>query len=174
MMLVVKIYISRCVCVCVCVCMCVWVCVCDLGASPHIERNLHLQHTATHCNTLEHTATPATYYNTLQHVGTHCNNCNILQHIATHCNTLQHTATHCRHTWRVERCCSIPRTSIASARCDLLTWMSHVICMKESLSHMWLSHAICMGWLRLVGSLKLQVSFAKSSIKETIFCKRDL
>ena len=35
-----------------------------------------LQHTATHCNTLQHTAT------------THCNS---LQHTATHCNTLQHT-----------------------------------------------------------------------------------
>ena len=38
-----------------------------------------LQHTATHCNTLQHTAI-----------------CNILQRTATHCSTLQHTATHCR------------------------------------------------------------------------------
>jgi len=35
-----------------------------------------LQHIATHCNTLQHTATH-------------------LQHITTHCNTLQHTAAHC-------------------------------------------------------------------------------
>jgi len=34
------------------------------------------KHTATHCNTLQHTAT-------------HC------KHTATHCNTLQYTATHC-------------------------------------------------------------------------------
>jgi len=39
-----------------------------------------LQHTATHCKTLQHTA------NTLQHAAKHC------QHTATRCNTLQHTA----------------------------------------------------------------------------------
>jgi len=31
-----------------------------------------------------------------------------------------------------------------------------------------------MGWLRWVGSLKLEVSFAKEPFQETIFCKRDL
>ena len=71
---------------------------------------------ATHCNTLQHTATherdycsysgkslhhikptkrnyalqhTATYCNTLQHTATYCN---IQQHTATHCNTQQHTA----------------------------------------------------------------------------------
>jgi len=38
--------------------------------------------TATHCNTLQHTATHIVKY------------CNTLQHTAKHCNTLQHTATH--------------------------------------------------------------------------------
>jgi len=33
---------------------------------------------------------------------------------------------------------------------------------------------IGMGWLRLVGSLKVKVSNAKEPTKETIFCKRDL
>jgi len=31
-----------------------------------------------------------------------------------------------------------------------------------------------MGWLRLVGSFKLKVSFAKSPSKEMILCKRDV
>jgi len=44
---------------------------------------------ATHCNTLQHTATHCE--SVLQHTATHCNT---LQHTATHCNTLQHTATH--------------------------------------------------------------------------------
>ena len=31
-----------------------------------------------------------------------------------------------------------------------------------------------MGWLRLVGSLKLYVSFVKEPYERDIFCKRDL
>jgi len=76
--------------------------------------------TATHCNTLQHTAThTATHCNPLQHTTTHDNHtisspiqvgsllnllrrtlkhptthCNTLQHAATRCNTLQHTTTH--------------------------------------------------------------------------------
>jgi len=45
-----------------------------------------MQHAATHCNTLQRTAT-ATHCNTLQHTATHWNT---LQHTATHCNTLQY------------------------------------------------------------------------------------
>jgi len=48
--------------------------------------DMTLQHTATHCNTLQHA---------LQHTATHCST---LPHTATHCNTLQHTATHCNTT----------------------------------------------------------------------------
>jgi len=51
-------------------------------------RTAQEQHTATHCNTLQHTATHA--------YGGHAQpHCNTLQHTATYCNTLQHTATHC-------------------------------------------------------------------------------
>jgi len=78
----------------------------------HVTWTTHLQHTATHCITLQHTATthkqnmhsnmqmhtrdmdysPATHCNPLQHTASHYNT---LQHTATHCNTLQHTATRC-------------------------------------------------------------------------------
>ena len=83
----------------------------------HSPAQRRMQHTATHCNTLQCTATTYMYQehtswvtcaiyvahcNTLQHAATHCNtlhytatHCNILQHTATHGNTLQHTATHC-------------------------------------------------------------------------------
>jgi len=58
-----------------------------------------LQHTAGHCNTLQHTYTslpmplfvPVITYKTLQHAATRRNT---LHHAATHCNTLQHAATH--------------------------------------------------------------------------------
>ena len=67
-----------------------------------------LHHSATHCSTLQLTATlcntlhhTAAHCNTLQHTATHCNT---LQHTAAHCHTLQHTATHCntlQHTHAV-------------------------------------------------------------------------
>jgi len=78
--------------------------------------NSALQHTATHCNTLHHTANPMTnggWLSTLR-TATHCNilhhtwyaadvywlapcntlHCNTLQHTATQCNTMQPIATH--------------------------------------------------------------------------------
>jgi len=78
-----------------------------------LQRTATLQHTATHCNTLQHTH----HYNTSRRyltlwvfwvdilkspVTIKCTvwigfkaDCNALQHTATHCNTLQHTAAHC-------------------------------------------------------------------------------
>ena len=56
---------------------------------PHSLRIL--QHTTTHRNTLQHTATRSWRFSCL----TASAYCNKLQHTATHCNTLQHTATHC-------------------------------------------------------------------------------
>ena len=58
-----------------------------------------LQHSATHCDTLQQTS------DTLQHNTTHCSTIqrnathySTMQHTATHCKTLQHTATDMRHT----------------------------------------------------------------------------
>jgi len=75
-----------------------------------------LQHTATNCNTLQHTLIDVTWWwpgnmthtathcNTLLHTATHCNTISLmwldsgiwhtLQHTATHYNTRLHTATH--------------------------------------------------------------------------------
>jgi len=73
----------------------------------------------------------------LNDTATHCNT---LQHTATHCNTLQHTATHCNTLQHI------------AAHCNRL-----------EIQIEW--HSKCnMGWLRLVGSLKLQVSFAEYSL----------
>ena len=47
---------------------------------------------ATHCNTLQQTATRKCVTKALQRVATDCNR---LQQSATHCSTLQHAATHC-------------------------------------------------------------------------------
>ena len=54
-----------------------------------------LQHTATYCNTLQHTAV----WNALELPVTQVPMVDVLQHTetccTTYCNTLQHTATHC-------------------------------------------------------------------------------
>jgi len=79
-----------------------------------------LQRIATHCNTLQHTATPktqpvnrsdeecfkthahcprctalaVTVLMVCQQTVKHCTHCDTLQHTASHCKTLQHSATH--------------------------------------------------------------------------------
>jgi len=75
---------------------------CNTGVEPATRGSLavavKLIHTATPCNTLQHTAThTATHRNIRQH---RCWACNLwISHSCsraeTHCNTLQHTATHC-------------------------------------------------------------------------------
>jgi len=73
----------------------------------------HLQHTATHCNTLQLTAThcnrPCVWLQRpVQHTG------NTLQHTATHCNTLQH---------RFDFVC---RLCIALVACDICVVRIHI------------------------------------------------
>jgi len=56
----------------------------------------HWPHTATHCNTLQHTGHRLSMCDSrcATHILSLTTHCNTLQHTATHCNTLQHTATH--------------------------------------------------------------------------------
>jgi len=92
---------------------------------------------ATHCSTLQHTATR---YNTLQHAATQyrletrCSKKTFgtLQHAPTHCNTLQHTATHCLlqiQGARARTTTAMPSCSSWKARRTPSTWYSctHVI-----------------------------------------------
>ena len=77
-----------------CVCVGEGVCVWMGGWLQHITA---LQHTASHCKSLEHTLQ---LYNTLQHcttlqyTATHCNTHHAVEHTATNCSTLQHTLQH--------------------------------------------------------------------------------
>jgi len=143
---------------------------------------LPLQHTATHCNTLQRTAT---HCNTLQETATHMQTphvgtesykkrplcrCNTLQHTATHCNTLQHTTTHC-NTYADPTCwyrelqeeASLPLQHTAT-HCNTL---QHIATHCNALQHICRPHMLgqrAMGWLQVVGSLKLWVSFAECSL----------
>jgi len=65
-----------------------------------------LQHTATHCNALQHS-----HFNTLQHTAAHCNT---LQHTATHCNNL--TATHCNALQRTATTTSVSSSKTRGGR----------------------------------------------------------
>ena len=73
----------------------------DNNSSTHKGRqfwrsHLALQHTATHCNTLQHTTTYEYAHRptVLRYASRAVTHCNTLQLTATHCNTLQHTATY--------------------------------------------------------------------------------
>jgi len=57
-----------------------------------------LQHTATHCNSLQHVAKhtgDSELATDVSHANCAAALCNTLLHTATHCNSLQHTALHC-------------------------------------------------------------------------------
>ena len=72
---------------------------------------------------------------------------NTLQHTATHCNTLQHTATHC------------------NTPCFLHPYISIRVCI--CIYVVMISSNPTMGWLGLVGSLKLYVSWENIGL----FCR---
>ena len=143
--------------------------------------------TATHCNTPQHTATHR----------------NTPQHTTTPCNTLRHTATHCIHAgFRVT--CTVchmeistrdtrthTRTRTSTRTCtswhDSSTHTCHVFCfldgrqilriydMTQKITRATCLVQTCMGWLWLVGSIKLQVSFAKEPYKgDNILQKRPI
>jgi len=135
----------------------------NIPAATHCNT---LQHNATHCNTLQHIATVSQYYyafaqvpkipaathcNTLQHTAAHCNT---LQHTATHCNTLQHTATHCNTLH------SYPCITMHLHKCPIYP-QHNPIFLQEYWQQVPQGLYIFMGWLRLIGSLQVQVSFAE-------------
>ena len=94
-------------------------------------------HTATHCNTLQHTST-----HTLQHTASSHDPNNVCARlhlvISTHCNTLQHTATHC----------------------NTRLWVTILITYVRD----FISTSLKTDDHRLVGSLKLKVSLIEYSL----------
>jgi len=119
----------------------------------------HMQHTATHCNTLQHTET---HCNTLQHTATHCNT---LQHIATHCNTLQHTATHCNTLQHTATRCAL-RHKNTQPQCAL--WDMHKHTPYTSYIDTYYTHAIYKGRGRHLGADVLCVSERSCSAQMTV------
>ena len=88
--------------------------------------------TATHCDTLRHTAT---HWNTPNAWVSHfpcatglrtAAHCNTLQRTATHCNTLRHTATHCN---------SLEHTRRMSESCPMYNWFTHCNTLQHTATH---------------------------------------
>ena len=130
---------------------------------------------ATHCNTLQHNTLLASTSNTLLHTATHCNTTYHLSPLVC-CSILQYIAVglQCIAVWRsvlqcVAVCCSVLQ---CVAVCCSVLQCGAVCC--HSLSLICCSALPPMGWLRLVGTLKLWSLVQTSPIKETIFCKREL
>ena len=98
-----------------------------------------------HCNTQEN--------NALQHTATHCNT---LQHNASHCNTLQHTDSF--DVWDHHHVTRVRSLSCHTyeMQCAFHEWL-HIT--RESFIretfHIRMASFWHMGWLQLVGSLKL-------------------
>jgi len=106
---------------------------------------------------------------------------------ASLCNTLQLTATHCNSLQLTHELPPINRSNDSHIFLVMVgfvggvpscawvvshTWISHVTHVNESchtrewvMSRIHMSHSTDMGWLRLVGSFKLQFSFAKEPYK---------
>jgi len=86
-------------------------------------------HIATHCSTLQHTAA---HCNTLQHTATHCNT---LQHIAVHDNTLQHTTTHCSTLLHAATHCNILQHTITPCNYHLTLHTHLYSCTSSGATH---------------------------------------
>ena len=117
-----------------------------MGLRHPVQQDPFLKQSAIHYNTLQHTAT---HCNTLQHTATHCNTLqqdpflkqcvqqSLSEEFFTNCSTLQHAATHCN---------TLQQDPFLKQ------------CVQQSL------RLLITGWLQLVGSFKLQVSFAKEPL----------
>ena len=154
----------------------------------NVMLQLKKDHAATRCNTLQHTAC------VLQHTATHCN---ILQHKCIHMNVYvwnldvmlpfkkNHTQMyvyecvcmnlHIRVYKRMRMCVystlkAMQCAPTVCANMHLSFYASNLLHAPTILS----SHVDTMGWLRLVGSLKWYVSFAKEPYKRDDILQRDL
>jgi len=88
----VKQFVPRSVCVCVCVC------VFSILDTSRIEQTFEIRNraAASHCITLQHTASHCNTLQTFEIRNTAAaSHCITLRHTASHCITLHHTATHC-------------------------------------------------------------------------------
>jgi len=97
-----------------------------------------LQHAATRCNTLQHTATytwmrsvKCVVWSSAYH--TYSTYCNTLQHATIQCNILQHTATHYNATMNETDLLTVERTE-SHHKNTLETWKKDTSCKQQELA----------------------------------------
>ena len=124
--------------------MCVYVCECACVQSAE-------------CRSAEPSSSLVMTYYSVLHCVAVC--CSVLQCAAVCCSVLQRVAVCCSVLQYAAVCCSVLQCVAVCCNCHL-----HLQRLTSSVSD---SIGISMGWLRLEGSFKLWVSFAKEP------CKRD-
>jgi len=121
---------------------------------PHIAVCCHiLQCVATYCSVLPHIAV--------------C--CSMLQCVAACCSVLQHVAVCSRMLQCVAACCSVLQH--VAACCSILQYVAgcHSTLQYARSTYVYIcalqgGAELAMGWLRFVGSLKRNISFAEHSL----------
>jgi len=161
-----------CVCIYICIyiyiyiymyihiCIYTYICVC-----VYIYLYIYIQ---SDCTTLHHTAS-APHCNILQRAIMHCN-APQQQHATRMSVTLHHTAS-------APHCISATLQQTATPCNALQCTATATNTLHHACDDQFVSAAAdwkAMGWLCLVGSIKLQVSFAEFSLFIGLFCSRDL
>ena len=127
-----------------------------------------LQHAATHCNTLQHTGRhmgsddPLAHFNQLLLQG-------VLQCVAMCCSVLQRVAVYCSMLGANDTLAHFNQLLLQGAlkgvavccivlQCVTVCWVSTTLCLTSTT-----------GWLRLAGSLKVQISVAEYCLFDGAF-----
>jgi len=99
------------------------------------EQVNNIQHTASHCNTLQHNANVHNASARLikflftKSKSTHCNT---LQHTATHCNTLQHNVA---HYYTLHTCMTRRKSEEAPIHNEQINTLQHIATHFNTLQH---------------------------------------
>jgi len=152
-----------------------------MGICNTLQHNATLWTHSTHCNALDTLHHTATHCNTLQHTDIYlffprCKSLPIWwwRRLRAFGNCLHTTFRVCSSAWLPQEChiCHLTSTLKCSegVNCIYLLFVVYYSCMIDLLMYclFWICSClfrfgfwVSMGWLRLVGSLKLLVSFSK-------------
>jgi len=114
------------------------------GHTQSRDRQYAQQHAATHCNTLQHTASHIRLYAKMSHASItapSATTCNTLRRTTSHCNTLQYDCNQTRNLHTPTSCSNFTTTSAShcnSLECTITQKLQHKsnhthVCHKRTL-----------------------------------------